>query len=152
MTYITVEYGIPGVVESLWTLSPNRLAIIKRTWQHCHAFDADSRYELVVADVPPISALQRILAYSIYNPSVTVSSTWERVADRSPSDIPNLVRSGLASDDDIITQWFDGDEVMSLLESAKTWEELLTAVRCIGGEHETDPNVSAYAKQILGTN
>jgi hypothetical protein len=152
VTYITVEYGIPRVVASLWTLKPNRLAIIKRTWQHCHAFDGNSRYELVVADPPRVSAFQRILAYTIYNPAVTVESTWQRVADCSTADIIDLVRVGLASDDDIITQWFDGDEVIALLESAQTWEDLVVAVRCIGGEHETDSNVSAYAKRILVAN
>ena len=152
MTYITVEYGIPRVVESLWTLKPNRLAIIKRTWQHCHAFDVDSRYELVVAEPPPVSAFQRILAYTIYNPAVTVESTWRRIADCSTSDLIDLVRMGLASDDDIITQWFDGNEVIALLESAETWEDLVVAVRCIGGEHETDPTVSNYAQRVLVAN
>jgi hypothetical protein len=59
---------------------------------------------------------------------------------------------GLASDDDIITQWFDGNEVIALLESAETWEDLVVAVRCIGGEHETDPTVFNYAQRVLDAN
>ena len=152
MPYITVEYGIPRAVHSLWTLKPNRLAIIKRTWEHCHAFDADSRYELVVTGVPNVSTLQRLLAYTVYNPSVELISTWTRLGDRSSSDLLNLVRAGLAKDDDIITQWFNGDEVLKLLESASSWDELVLAVRCIGGEHETNRKASAYVKRIRGSN
>ncbi|MCA9019134.1 MAG: hypothetical protein KDA74_03265 [Planctomycetaceae bacterium] len=152
MSYITIEHGIPYAVDSLWTLTPDRLTIINRSWEHCQAFDADSRYELVVSDVPQFSRLQRLLAHTVYNPSVELTATWTRVGDRSPSDLLNSVRAGLAKDDDIITQWFNGNEVIKLLESASSWDELVLAVRCIGGEHETNRTASAYVRKILGLN
>jgi hypothetical protein len=151
MSYITIEYGIPRAVDSLWSLKPNRLAIINRTWEHCHAFDAVSRYALVASDVPNVSLLQRMLAHTVYNPAVDLTSTWKRVGDFITSELLGLVREGIAKDDDIITQWFDGGKVMKLLQSASTWDELVLAVRCIGGEHETSSTVSEYAKGILGT-
>lgn len=151
MSYITVEYGVPRAVDSLWTLKPNRLAIVSRMWEHCHAFDATSRYALVVTEVPHVSLLHRLLAHSIYNPTVDLIATWKVVGDYKTSDLLGLVRQGLAKDDDIITQWFDGGEVMKLLQSALTWDEIVLAVRCIGGEHETSMNASEYVKRILGT-
>jgi hypothetical protein len=152
MTYIVLEHGVPRVVDSLWPLEVDRLAVVKRVWEHCKAFSADSRYELVVTDVPQITPLQRMLAYTIYNPSVDLTATWTRVSDRLTSDFLDAVRAGLAQDDDVITQWFGSDEVMNLLESASSWDELVLAVRCICGEHETNRTASAYVKRILGAN
>jgi hypothetical protein len=80
-------------------------------WEHCKAFDADSRYDLILTDVPQVNLLQRMLAYTLYNPSVDITATWTKVGDRMPSDLLDSVRAALEKDDDIITQWFDSNQV-----------------------------------------
>lgn len=150
MTYIIIQQGMPVVADALWKLSLSRLDVIKRAWGRFQAFDAESRYELTVDDLPSVSLLQRTLAYTVYNPRASITPVWKPVAARTHSDLSVLVREGLAADDDILTQWFTVDEVMTLLESAETWNDLVTAVRCISGEHETDANVFSYARHALG--
>jgi hypothetical protein len=152
MTYIALEHGCPRVVESLWTVKIDRLAVVKRVWEHCKAFDAESRYDLIVTHVPRVTPLQQMLAYTLYNPSVDITATWTRVGDRLTSDLLDAVRAALKKDDDIITQWFDSNQVMTLLESASSWDDLVLAVRCICGEHETNGKASAYVKRVLKAN
>ncbi len=152
MTFIALEHGCPRVVESLWTLRLDRLAVVKRVWEHCKAFDADSRYDLILTDVPQVNLLQRMLASTLYNPSVDITATWIKVGDRMPSDLLDSVRAALEKDDDIITQWFDSNQVMNLLESASSWDELVLAVRCICGEHETNGEASAYVNRVRNAN
>jgi hypothetical protein len=152
MTYIALEHGCPRVVESLWSVRIDRLAVIKRVWEHCKAFDAESRYDLIVTHVPRVTPLQQMLAYTFYNPSVDITATWTRVGDRLTSDLLDSVRAALENDDDIIKQWFDSIQVMTLLESASSWDDLVLAVRCICGEHETNEKASAYVNRVLRAN
>ena len=79
-----------------------------------------------------------------------ITIQWERIGDYDPSALIQTVRRGLETDDDIIQQWFEGSEVIKLLESAQSYAQMLLAVRAICGEHETEPDVLTYVEQILG--
>jgi hypothetical protein len=120
-----------------------------RTWEHVHGFSDSSRYAIAIDAAPTITIWQRLLAHTIYNPTVPVSAEWRAIGERKTSDILALVEQGLQSDDDIIQQWFDASEVMRLLKAAETWEQLLIAVNCVGGGHEADDDARQFVRAVL---
>lgn len=61
-----------------------------------------------------------------------------------------MVERGLERDDDIIQQWFDADDILKLLNAAKSWEEMVLAVDSICGSHEVDAAARQYAESVLG--
>ena len=104
----------------------------------------------MVIDPEPTSTIwQRLLAHTIYNPSVTVAAEWRKIGERKTTDIVGLVEEGLQSDDDIIQQWFDATEVIRLLTAARTWNELIIAVNCICGGHEVDDQARRFVHTVL---
>jgi len=89
--YIVVQYGCPNVANDLPKYHANRLAVLGRTWEQVHAFDDTSRYAMVIDPEPTSTILQRLLAHTIYNPSVAVAAEWRKVGKRSTTDIIALV-------------------------------------------------------------
>jgi hypothetical protein len=82
---------------------------LQRTWEQCQAFDEDSRYQLTATGVPRITRLQQLLAYTIYNPTVCITSAWTRTADRLArrhSLVVAFQGRVAPTDDAILTQWF----------------------------------------------
>ena len=149
--YIYVTHGLPltmaerpADIEKVW-----RSEIVIRSWEQEHLFDSTSRYRCVADDVPALTAWQRFLVGTFYNPRVPLRAEWRRVGDFAIEDLVAVVREGLEHDDDIIMQWFDGPEIIKLLESAGDWEEILLAVEAIGGGHEDTPAVADYVKRVL---
>ena len=94
--------------------------------------------------------MERVLAHTVYNPKTDVICSWEASGPCELSDIVAEVERGLRSDDDIIQQWFDADEVLKLLRSASTFDEMLDAVRCLSGEFETDHRLRAIVDRLFG--
>ena len=149
--FIVTQYGAPSAESSLAALGPlNRLALMNQTWTHCWAFDADQRYRCVPSPQPRVGAVQRILARSVYNPKTDVMLRWEASGPYGLSEIIGEVERGLQSDDDIIQQWFGADDVLKLLRSAKTFHEMVDAVRCVCGEFEGDSRLRAIVDRVLG--
>lgn len=149
--YIVVVGGMPSVVESLDSgTRMNTLAVMGETWNQCHAFGPNTRY----AGAPSINIhlnwLRRALAHIVWNPLTDVMMVWREDGEYRQSEIIALVERGLEKDDDIIQQWFGADEVMRLLRSATTFDELCDRVRCVCGEFETDPRLTAIVDSILG--
>ena len=151
--YIIVEFGLPHAADTLPDCSPrNRLAAISRQWEQAHAFDGKSRYRVDVADVPQFGAVSRFLAHTIYNPmlSTNFDTNWSECGEYRKSDLISLVEKGLETDDDCIQQWFGGDDVIKLLETANSWNDTVLAVEAICGAHEADPEVLSYVERVLG--
>lgn len=149
--YIYVTHGLP-MLESERPpdiRAANRLGIMNRYWENEHLFDSTSRYRCVADESPELTALQKFLAFTVYNPVVPLRAEWRRVGDFALEDLVAVVREGLDHDDDIITQWFDGPQVIKLLRNADDWEEVLLAVEAIGGAHEVKPAVADYVKRAL---
>lgn len=149
LKYILVQHGCPDVVDELPAYHPNRLAVLARTWEHVHAFDDTSRYALTIDSEPTSTIWQRLLAHTFHNPSIAVAAEWRKTGERSTADIIALVEDGLKHDDDVIQQWFDATEVLRLLKAARTWDELLMAVNCISGRHETDDQARRFVHTVL---
>ena len=148
--YIVIQYGIPHVSEELKPFTPNRLAAINATWKNCKAFDATSRYEARPDEAPSFTSLQRFLAHTVYNPETSILVDWHAYGECSLGEIVSEVEKGLERDDDIIQQWFGGDKVMTLLRSAKTFEEMVDRVRCVCGEFEVDQRLQKIVESVLG--
>lgn len=149
--FIVTEFGIPFVSDSLDESGPlNRLAVIRRGWQHCFAFDALQRYRCLPSHQPQVGAIQRFLAHVIYNPLTDVTTHWEPAGGYVLTDIVAEVERGLQTDDDCIQQWFGADDILKLLQSATTFEEMIDAVRCVCGEFESDPRLRTIVNSVLG--
>ncbi len=147
--YVVVEHGVPHVARELRPFQPNRLAAMQATWLHCKAFDADSRYELKAHEEPSFSALQRILAHTFYNPSAGIQVEWRIVGESSLAGIVVEVEKGLKKDDDIIQQWFGADDVLKLLRSATTFDEMLDRVECVCGGFDVDERLRKIVDDVL---
>jgi hypothetical protein len=149
--FIVVEYGVPYADPSLCEGGPlNRLALMERSWMHCCAFDARQRYRGVPSHEPKVSLVERMLAHTVYNPKTDVTLRWEACG---PCELPEIiaeVERGLESDDDFIQQWFGAEDVLKLLRSASTFDEMVDAVRCVCGEFEKDSRLRAIVDRVLG--
>ena len=78
-----------------------------------------------------------------------MAAKWRKIGKMNTNDIIALVEEGLQRDDDIIQQWFDATEVICLLKAAHTWDELMTAVKCICGGHEVDDEARRFVHTVL---
>ena len=149
-SYIVVEFGIPHVADALPEHSRwNRLALLARTWEQSFAFDANSQYRLAVTDPPKYGLIPRMLAHTIYNPSVDVGSEWLRYGDYDKAMLINLVSKGLEHDDDVIQQHFAGNDVLKLMSAADSWNDMTLAVEAIGGSNAACTEVRDYIQSVL---
>lgn len=148
--FIVIEFGVPHVTDSLETSRHlNRLSVMKRTWLRCFAFDAHQTYRRLPSDEPSFGVIQRLLARVCYNPPTEVVTRWEPAGRYDLADIVSEVERALATDDDIIQQWFDADDVLKLLRSAETFDQMADAVRCVCGEFETDVRLRGIVDSVL---
>lgn len=105
---------------------------------------------MVVSTPPIFTPIQTFLAKLCFNPMETVDGKWKRVGNYDRNTLIQTVKHGLETDDDIIQQWFEGPEVIKLMEASQSFAEMLLAVGAICGQHETDPEVQAFVERILG--
>ena len=75
---------------------------------------------------------------------------WHSTGESNLAEIVSEVEKGLEKDDDIVQQWFSGEQVMTLLRSANTFEEMVDRVRCVCGEFEADQRLQKIVELILG--
>lgn len=149
--FIITEFGVPHVADSLQQSKPlNKLAVMKQTWRCCAAFDDQLRYRCLPSHEPNISSIQRLLAHVCYNPITNVTTRWEPAGKYDLTDIVVEVEQGLKTDDDLIQQWFCADDVLKLLRSAKTFDQMADIIRCVCGEFESDPRLRAIVDKVLG--
>lgn len=145
--YITIEDGFPGLVDELRPATPNRLGVMSEFWKHSFAYDRDNAWHQVVTEPPRISGLHRFLAHTFWNPAVDLDCQWQTRGKYDVSEIADHIKEGLQRDDDIIQQWFGGDDVIKLLDAATNFDTMLLAVRAICGEHETHAEVEEYVRE-----
>ncbi len=147
---ITITSGAPAIVRSFPEFKPTRLAVMKRFWMTEHLFSSTAEYRYQVDDAPSFNWLQVVGAHTIYDPTEQLAGAWREAGPYSKAKIVTLVEEGLAHDDDIIQQWFNGDEVMQLLSATANYDELLLAVDAICGGHEVNADTAALVKRVLG--
>jgi hypothetical protein len=148
--FIILDAGGPMIASKSKALVSTRLAVIHRFWEQYEAYDSQGHYRFVVQNPPVFSMLQTLLARICINPIEKIDGVWEKIGDYDRGHLIATIKKELETDDDIIQQWFEGPEVIKLLESSRSFDDMLCAVGAICGEHETDPKVLAYVEQVLG--
>jgi hypothetical protein len=148
-TFIMILDGVPSVTAELPAYPLSRLHVMDRSWEHWKAFDGVSRYEARSKQQPTYSIWQRILARVIYNPHAGFGVTWEAHGACNLGEIVDEVEKGLETDDDVIQQWFSSEEVLKLLRSAKTFDEMVDRVKCVCGEFEGDERLMKLVEEVL---
>ena len=147
--FIIVEYGCPHLSDELTSLRPNRLAVLKRSWEHVHGFDASFRYAVSPTHVPTYSFVAKLLAHTLYNPTESIEFQWQTCSPYDPSELIRLIETGLEHDDDLIQQWFDGTEILELLNAATNWETMILAIDAISGGHEVHKETEKFVLTVL---
>jgi hypothetical protein len=147
--FIVTYLGTPSVEASLEPLRPNRLAAMATTWRSCKAFDGTSRYEPVPEREPTFGFLQRLLAHTVYNPPVGIAIDWKRTGDCDLNEIIAEVAKGLENDDDGIQQWFGTEDVLKLLRSATSFDEMVDRIECVCGGFEADERLKRIVDAVL---
>ena len=147
--YIVVEQGSPHVTIELPRYRPNRLGVLNRFWERIDAFDENSHYRLSVGDVPSYGLLNRVLTRTLWSPKVELNTEWVRCGEYNKAVLVALVSAGLAHDDDIIQQWFGARDVLQLLAAADSCSDMVVAVNCICGAHETNQQARHYVGRVL---
>ena len=148
--FIVTDYGIPYLADSLQTYGTSRLGVIKRDWERSKAWDRASKYILDPVEEIRFSVIQRVLAHTVYDPVVAIQCDWQEVGACNLQEIIAEVELGLESDDDIIQQWFCADDVLTLLRSATTFEEMCDRVECVRGGFEADDRLRNIVVDLLG--
>lgn len=71
----------------------------------------------------------RLLAKTVYNPRFEAELRWEPAGQYSFEDLQTLICSLVDSDDDILTQFVDGDQIKSIVSACKTFDELVRELK-----------------------
>jgi hypothetical protein len=149
--FVVTENGFPHVTEGLKPFRPNRLAVMGKAWSGSKAYDGNSRWQPKNLDLPSYNLFQRFLAHTFHNPKTDLEIPWEITGECTLTEIVSDVERGLEKDDDIIQQWFSADEVLKLIRSANTFDEMVDRIRCVCGEFEADERLRKIVKAVLGT-
>ena len=149
-SFIHVSCGVPRPVNALPVLASTRLGVMARFWEDEHVFSAEASYEFRLAQVPTYNWLQRAAAQVAFNPRVLLTGEWQVVGPYSRDRLIAIVKLGLASDDDIVQQWFEAPDVVRLLEGASSFSQMLLAADAVTGGHEVNAETRAYVEQVLG--
>lgn len=150
--YIVVQHGMPYTANEM----PPRIErltradIMQEIWTASHVFDSSYHYCYETPTIPTFSPAARLLARTIYNPSVSIQTEWDRIGNYSADALIAAVDRGLQHDDDIIQQWFGAGDVLELLCAADSWDKMLLAVEAVGGSHEVYPDVARYVESVFG--
>ena len=107
----------------------------KPWWKGVSFFHRDgTRYEVLTATptgwMPP-----KILAATIYNPTMIVRYDFHSLGPYEIDDLKQAVADAIDKDDDILTQFHEADELKELLADAKTFDGVLKLLRFA----QTDP-------------
>ena len=101
------------------------MGILKRYWDGLHVYREDGVKLRARPDtsVLPIESWwwRRILAYTVYNPRVTVPVAYEPVGAYMLGEVRDKIISYLPSDDDIIQQFLDVSDPDALGAVSVVW-------------------------------
>ena len=66
--------------------------------------------------------LTRLLAYTIYNPTVAVIPKWKLISEFELNEIKLELIKCVDDDDDILTQFIDSDQIKNHINTAESFE------------------------------
>ena len=131
--------------DSVWledvlrpTVDATHLAILKQFWSGERFFRSDGvEFDAVPtnANLPSPSLIRRILA-EIYNPRRRVSLVYNEKGPYNLDEVKRLIMDCVSRDDDILTQFIEGDEIRDRLRDAVTFDEVVDVIERMGGKYE----------------
>ena len=112
----------------------NRFAILSRTWESVTIFGEERKYipKPSRCELPQKSPLQ-ILLVQFYK---DVSFSYDDCGEYQLDEIIEKILKYVECDDDILTQFLDGEEIKKKLKIAKTFNDILTIIDEIYGSNE----------------
>lgn len=70
------------------------------------------------------SFFNRLLAKTIYNPTVPVKVSWTHLGEYRLEELKKDLSEAIDSDDDILTQYADGETIKKELNKSKSFDEI----------------------------
>ena len=74
--------------------------------------------------------ISRFLAKNlVYNPLIEVNQTWQNVGKYSLEELKNHINKVIDKDDDIITQFQDGNKIKAEINNCSTFDDLVKVLK-----------------------
>ncbi len=71
----------------------------------------------------------RLLAKTIYNPTVAVNVSWTHLGEYRLEELKKDLSEALEADDDILTQYADGETIKKELNQSKSFDEIVALLK-----------------------
>jgi hypothetical protein len=146
-----IAVGPRGWVERRLTLEPtfrgSAYGYFQTWWKEVRFFHRDG-HVYTAADVRPprkLGFIDRVLATTVYNPSMEFIIEYERSAPYVIPDLQVAIERAIEDDDDVFTQFHERDELVAHLRRAQSFDEVI-AVLQLAETPSDDGN------ELLGTN
>ena len=130
-------YG--GGVELLPSLEPlrrmNRRAIFNRTWESVTIYREDGRTLRIhpKESERPKKNLWSVLVAFFYDPPVKVHFLYEESGNYELDEIKTKILEYVSEDDDILTQFLNGDQIQALFAQSIAFSDLVAAIEKMQG-------------------
>ena len=105
----------------------NVLGLIKGVHKNFKAYDkAGQLWEVDKVDSDyKVNGLTKLLAYTVYNPKIKVAIGWTKIADYPLSDLKKDINKQVERDDDIITQFEEGEIIKQKIENCDSFDDII---------------------------
>jgi hypothetical protein len=127
------NYPLISIYNNALELIPDSSILTKATvWAVLNdntisvAFDGDGRmwtYELIAENVKD-NFLTRLLANTVYNPSIEVQPRWTLKENYELSKLKSVLNGCIDKDDDILTQFVEAETIKQAIIDSKTFEDI----------------------------
>jgi hypothetical protein len=127
------NYPLISIYNNALELIPDSSILTKATvWAVLNdntisvAFDGDGRmwtYELIAENVKD-NFLTRLLANTVYNPSIEVQPRWTLKENYELSKLKSVLNGCIDKDDDILTQFVEAENIKQDNIDSKTFEDI----------------------------
>jgi hypothetical protein len=75
-----------------------------------------------------INGLTRFLAYTVYNPIINVTFQWRKGKAYKFDDLKHKISRQIDKDDDVLTQYEDGEFIKQEIHKSKSFSELVAVL------------------------
>jgi hypothetical protein len=109
----------------------NYLAINKYNHIKPIIMDADDlvwKINRILPNKPP-SFIDKLLAYTFYNPLIPVTFELDPVAENPLTVVKEAVKQAIDADDDILTQWVEADKLQGAVKKASSFKSLVAILK-----------------------
>jgi hypothetical protein len=130
--------GGDGWTDMWSSLSPERMATAaafhKGWWRGVRFFHRDGRCYEVASAVPvrPLSPVSKLLAHTVYNPRLTVRYEYRATGAYDLRELQQALTEAIDTDDDVLTQFHDADELKRRLALARSFDDVVAVVDFAG--------------------